>query len=237
MPSNLAVRLPEVMEPAQKEQVADIGKQARQALRVAQEMVVTGPAGEQEATEWLGFLAQGYKQAEGLRKAMVLPIKRAVASVDAIFKTATDPYAEAREVVEDKLRTYRAAVREEQARVQRELEAAEQARQAAQEAVLDTFGGETGPEAAQAEEKAVVAVAEAQAAAFAVPEVASTLHGSMGSAQTRMDWVFEVVKADDVPRAYCAPDEKLIRQAVGVGVRNIPGVRIYQKERFAVRGW
>lgn len=237
MPSQAAVLLPEVLPPAATAEVAEVGSQAAQTLAVVEALVVDGPKGEQEATEWLGYVAQAVKKAEEVRLSIVQEPTRWVDNWNTRFRNLVAPYKKARKVLEEKLGTYRMAVRQEQARVQRELEAAEKARQAAQEAVLDTFGGAPSPEAAQAEEKAVVAVAAAQAEAYAVPEVAPVLRGSMGTAVSSLHWTHEIVAADAVPRAFCSPDEKLIREAVDAGVRNIEGVRIFQKERFAVKGW
>ncbi|MFH0810785.1 MAG: hypothetical protein V2A77_10035, partial [Pseudomonadota bacterium] len=229
MPSQAAVLLPEVLPPAATAEVAEVGTQAAQTLAVVEALVVDGPKGEQEATEWLGYVAQAVKKAEEVRLSIVQEPTRWVDNWNTRFRNLVAPYKKARKALEDKLGTYRQAVRWEQARVQRELEAAEQARQAAQEAVLDTFGGAANPEAAQAEEKAVVAVAEAQAAALDVPEVAAVLRGSMGTAVSSLPWTFEIEKPDDVPRSFCMPDEKRIREAVKVGVRDIAGVRIFQK--------
>lgn len=48
-------------------------------------------------------------------------------------------------------------------------------------------------------------------------------------------WVFEVTAASLVPREYLQVDEKKIREAVGSGIRSIPGVRIYQDESITLR--
>lgn len=44
-------------------------------------------------------------------------------------------------------------------------------------------------------------------------------------------WQFEVEAAGDVPRPYLEVNEAAIKQAVAAGVREIPGVRIYQDVR------
>lgn len=47
---------------------------------------------------------------------------------------------------------------------------------------------------------------------------------------TRKTWAFEIVDEKKVPKDYWAIDEKALRAAVKAGEREIPGVRIYQKE-------
>ena len=42
------------------------------------------------------------------------------------------------------------------------------------------------------------------------------------------NWKFEIVDADVVPRQYLTVDEKKIREAVDMGLRDLPGVNIYE---------
>ena len=55
------------------------------------------------------------------------------------------------------------------------------------------------------------------------------------SAFIKRPWTFEVQEDDKVPREYCCPDGKKIKDAVKGGIRNIPGVRIYQDIQTNVR--
>lgn len=51
----------------------------------------------------------------------------------------------------------------------------------------------------------------------------------------RMVWKHEVMTAAEVPRQYLAVDESAIKRAVALGVRDIPGVRIYEEPYVAIR--
>ena len=59
-----------------------------------------------------------------------------------------------------------------------------------------------------------------------------------GNAQFRKVWTHEIVDELAIPRQWLMVDEKKIRAAVDHegGVRDIPGVRIYQEDRLAVSG-
>jgi hypothetical protein len=46
----------------------------------------------------------------------------------------------------------------------------------------------------------------------------------------RKDWVAEIENTELIPRQYMVPDQVLINQAVRNGIREIPGVKIYEKE-------
>lgn len=67
-----------------------------------------------------------------------------------------------------------------------------------------------------------------------VKGIARTL-GADGSMSTSTEWAFEIINADLVPRPYCEADESKVRKAVKSGVREIPGVRIYEKAKFTNR--
>lgn len=49
-------------------------------------------------------------------------------------------------------------------------------------------------------------------------------------------WKFQVEEAGLVPREYLMVDERLIRQAIAGGVREIPGVRVYEDVIISSRG-
>lgn len=51
----------------------------------------------------------------------------------------------------------------------------------------------------------------------------------------RKVWTFEVTDEDQLPRKFLMADEQHIRKAVAEGIRDIPGVRIWEDERMASR--
>ena len=53
---------------------------------------------------------------------------------------------------------------------------------------------------------------------------------------TRKQWTFEITDPNLVPKEYMTVDPKLIRAAVTLGKRNIPGVRIFEETKIAIRG-
>ena len=58
---------------------------------------------------------------------------------------------------------------------------------------------------------------------------------SGASALIRTAWTGEVIDPDQVPREFCSPDEKKITAGVKSGIREIPGVRIYEKPITVLR--
>lgn len=62
------------------------------------------------------------------------------------------------------------------------------------------------------------------------PEIESTktTRGNIATTSMVETWDFEIINAEEVERQYCSPDEKLIRQAIKNGVREIKGIKITQ---------
>jgi len=57
-----------------------------------------------------------------------------------------------------------------------------------------------------------------------------------GTVYEKRSWKFLIEDAAQVPREYLMVDERAIRDAVKAGVREIPGVKIYEHKDIAVRG-
>jgi hypothetical protein len=59
-----------------------------------------------------------------------------------------------------------------------------------------------------------------------------------GSAYIRKKWVFEIIDLKKLPDQYfipASPDEAAIQKAINAGIRQIPGVRIYQETKTIFR--
>lgn len=55
------------------------------------------------------------------------------------------------------------------------------------------------------------------------------------SAFAKKPWVFEITDEDKVPREFCVPDNKKIRDAIKQGVRDLPGCRIFEDTQVNYR--
>ena len=62
----------------------------------------------------------------------------------------------------------------------------------------------------------------------------SAVQTTEGKTTTSMKWVFEVENDAVVPREFCSPDPKKIREAVKAGKRNIKGVKIYEEAQVRI---
>lgn len=68
-----------------------------------------------------------------------------------------------------------------------------------------------------------------------VPKADGPVRTAAGTAYQKKVWTFNVKDAQAVPREYLAVDERKIREAVRAGVRQIPGVDIFEETQTALR--
>lgn len=217
------------------------------AVRATVDKPVTSAEQEREATRALGLLASVKSAIEERRVELKAPHLDAGKAIDAAAKTLMQPVLDLdgrvrRHVMDWKVAEQkrieaeqRAAREENERRIreQREAEERERARLAAELA-----GPAAAPEeAAVAQQLAAEAVPAAAPVLAPVPVAApATTRTDMGSSGLRKRWVFEVEAPALVPREYLVVDESAIRRAIASGVREIPGVKIWEEGSLAVRG-
>jgi hypothetical protein len=151
---------------------------------------------------------------ETKRKSLTKPLKDAAKKIEAQFKPTADLIEKADAMLRTKLLAYR----------QDEERKAEQARKALlDQAATATEAGDTN-----------AALVLSQQAMSVGTDLATTSQATDGSVQVKMLWTFEVEDQAAVPLEYHTLDTTKIRAAVRAGVREIPGVRIFQTEQVAV---
>jgi len=129
---------------------------------------------------------------------------------------------------------------EEEARIRREKEEAEARERGAKQAELDALKEKAEQDRQEslrkAEEEAKANEVQApQVVAPVVQEAPKVTRTEGGAAFSKKPWVFEVLDSLIVPREFMAVDEKKIRDAVRMGVREISGVRIFQDDQINFR--
>ena len=55
------------------------------------------------------------------------------------------------------------------------------------------------------------------------------VESNLGETRTVRRWSFKVIDEKKIPRKYLTLDEKKVNQEIGEGIRNIPGLEIYQR--------
>ena len=211
-------------------------------------------AGQEDAATATDFIAQcqaHIRKTEAAHKQKKELFLKAGRAVDAFFKRRCDTLNAALAPAVLRLKGYRDELA--RAEVQRHetarRAAAEVARRAAAEAdehraAAERLAGEAqslegrrrAAEELRLAEEAAVRAAAASEQAMAVLEP-TRIRGDYGAtAFVRRSWSFEVVELDRVPREYMSLDVTVVREAITRdGVREIPGLRIFQAEALRVR--
>ncbi len=201
------------------ELIVQIEQELAEPLKLAAGLVVKDAASVVLATDTLSTLARLRKKIESARLFFTAPLNATLDKYNALFKTISVPAKQ----VDDGLRNRLLAYRAEQERIRQAEEARLQKEAEDRQKAINKQAAKIGVEAPTV----VVPVLQEQA---------KTVAGSMGgSASVPKDWVGEPIDEKLVPREYCIYSQSLVNQAVKSGVRVIPGVRIYEKERLIIR--
>jgi len=189
------------------------------AQQYADHLQVQDDGSEKEAIDAAARSKKLLNALETERKRVIEAPDKFVRSVNAFCRTFKQPLDGVASTLRQKIATYQfqkelerrkiqKAMREEAARLQAKLEA----------------------EAAQAgiEAPPVMPVPAPK------PDSITRTEGG-ATASIRTQWTGEIEDADKVPREYCSPDEKKISQAIRAGIREIPGVKIFEKPITVLR--
>jgi len=186
------------------EKIADMADHA-QALAVTDDETLT------MAAEMAGQVKGLGKSIEDARKGFVAAPNAYVKSVNGLAKGITEKLAVIETGLKRKIGDYQQ--RKELERRKAEEDARRQA--AALQKKLDAEARAANVEPVKVE-------------APAVPRPQTIVRTAEGTAYQHKEWRFEVEEEAAVPREYLMVDLSRIRQAVKDGIRNIPGVKIFE---------
>lgn len=196
------------------QEIQEVQAKTGSVVETAKLIVIENDADLSNASVVLKTIADTKKNIEERRIFFVKPLNDQVKRVNDLFKTLGAPLLEADSLIRGKVSTYRIT--------QTEIARKEQERlnilAAQQQVRLDVKAEKQGVEAPK----------------IVAPIVAPPPR-KVGNVATRKVWKFTVTAADKVPTEYLIVDETKIRQAVNAGVREIPGVSIFEKETVVVR--
>lgn len=184
-----------------------------------QTLVVTNDETYQAGAETLTWIQSALKKCEDRRKFFVKPLQDHVSRINLFFKNFTEPLEGFKGDISSKLLTYRDEQekkrREEEERFRREQEKAQ--RKAEKNAEKR---GEAAPEPLPV---------------VAIPEAAKTTFSDLGSVTAKKTWAWEIVNENVIPREMLCLDTIKINGLVRAGVRDIRGIKIFQKEIMSIK--
>lgn len=195
------------------------------------------PASEEDeivATNLLAVAVTLQKEAESRRVLLVKPLNDHVKKINELFRQVLAPFVEGDAWLRKQLLAY---AREKTRLAEAAAAAAERQRRESEALLRDAERAEAEGHPGVAEGLLNTAVAKADAAKgpFVAPP-AKTLVTSMGARTIKKTWTFRVTDLAQIPRGFLLLNEKSVREAIDAGLREIPGLHIYQEDSLSVRG-
>lgn len=207
----------------ENEKVIALRSEAAGLLDMATGLEVT-EATVKDASDLLSWIKANKTRLEAERTSLVKPLNNHVKFINDRFREWTNPLDEADRTVREKVVSYQ----QEQRRIAEEARRAEEARIAEERRKQEE--ARVAAQAANEPEPEPEPVAPAPS-----PDPPKTTHSALGAMTSRQVWDFEIERPELIPRAFLMVNEQAIRAAVKAGSRDIPGVRIFQRDGLAVR--
>ncbi len=190
-------------------EIQAIQKTSDSLIEIANTFTVENQQQADKANDVLKDITDGLKKIEAKRKSFTAPLNQSLKEINATFKKIAEPINTAKQGLTSRLMAWRT---QEQARIREEQEKArkeEERRRKIQEA--HAAKGHNVKEEITPVDKPVP-------------------FGINDTTKTQLRWTFEIDDEAKVPREYLTVNNPAITKAVRAGVRDIPGVKIYQKE-------
>ena len=219
-----------VVDEASNTRATEIGNMARKIEKAVEAIKQEEPYRQaREFLNGIGNLIKGFT--EPLKMQVVAPLKaQQSAYADRLILEQQRREAAAREaarIQQAKVDAEARAIREEAERKAKEAEKLlkKEKDEAARAALQKTIE----------EERAAAAAPTPQVIAPVVEQAPTVTRTGAGSSFAKRPWTHVIVDTNLIPRDYLTVDEQAIRRAITAGIREIPGVRIYQETQINYR--
>ena len=173
----------------------------------------------EKGSQVLNYLKTQATSLDKLRKHFKQPILESGRRIDAFFKELTAPAKDAIFIVQDKMSVWYRVKESERRKAEELAMIAERDRMKAQ-MERERIQKDMEAEGVEVEEEDLPPVPEA----VIVPEVIQA-----SSTSIRKTWSYTIQDGGKIPRIYLEPSNKLIMQSIHDGVREIPGLEIFQE--------
>jgi hypothetical protein len=167
------------------------------------------------------------------KKELVNPFKDGIRGIEAEFDPRIDKATEWKKTLESIMANFQMAELKKQQEEDQKRREAELVRLEKEKEILENKAAEQGSnkilnEAIKVEERQERLMNEPLKTSF-------TVKSATASTGLKMLPDYEILNDNDVPREYCTPNRGLLRRAVNNGVKEIKGVRIFEKPSITTR--
>ena len=205
------------LEPV-KARLAAFEPQIEMMVLAAREFQVDGPEALEQATTMALQVKKLEKDITAAKDKITRPYFEFKRDADALTKSYVTRLGQIMSALEPKIIACRRKLDAERQEQERRMQAEAAANAAKAKAEAEALGVEAAP--------AVVPVGH---------KAETVTRTDAGAAHTRTVWKFKVQDETRVPREYLVLSDKLVNEAIRQGVRNIPGLEIFQEESLTIK--
>lgn len=202
-------------------------------IESAKNFVVADDDGLERATDMVKVIKGGKSTLEKRRKELVGPYNDQVKIINNTFKKVSESADGAVKALDGQMTQHHLQVEARLRKEEEERRRLEVEQIKAQEDELREKAALEGQDVEAEMEKVQERVQELKGPITKTPK--SVSRGDVGSSSVRKTWTFELKNIYNVPERYLQLDEQAVRYAIGSGVRNIAGLKIFQKSTTIVR--
>lgn len=177
-----------------------------------------------EASVFLKKVRDTEKAIEAKRLEFTAPLNQSLKALNDTFKKLKEPLDDAKRLVTNKILVWRKVEAE---RVRIEEEARRKAEEEKVRKIQEALKAEVDAKKKQEIIKEIIKTEEPK-------PVIEQPKNKIGNVQTRKVWTYKVIDDSKVPDEYRAVVPQLVNQAIRDGVRDIPGLKIYQEEKLSI---
>lgn len=219
---------------AAREAATKIQRWADETVVAIDVLPLETPADEEAAAKFARAIRDALREAESERKALVEPLKKRAAEIDAVFRAPRTRLEE----LDRKLRARIAEAETKRRRAAREAE--ERAAAALREAEKALEVATVAPRASRRTDAVAKAREALDARAGALAEARAAKETAPAGVHVRETLDFEIDDLALVPRRFLALDEKAVRAALREAEKSgreieIPGLRIVRRATTVIR--
>lgn len=174
-------------------------------------------------------IKQAIKMLDKERLDIVAPIKKQATEIDQDYKTATNPLEDIQRIVEKKCKDFLIEEKAKADKAEKERLAEIARLEAKKQAELDEALKNNNDKALDRAAEAEKAEAEAKAAPAEVPAPIKKVDVEGVKTNFIDRWKYDIINTNEIPENYTQriADDKKIKAAIAMGVREIPGIKIY----------
>ena len=207
-----------------KQEVMTMEDQVLPLMVQAENYEITSNEVVDEASKFLKKVRDTEKNIEAKRLEFTAPLNQSLKALNSTFKKLREPLDDAKRLVSDKILAWRKVEAE---RVRREEEARAKIEEEKVRKIQEALKAEVDAESKQVLIEELIKAEEPK-------PIVEAPKNKIGNVQTRKVWTYEVIDNDKVPGKYTAVVPVIVNQAIRDGIREIPGLRIYQEEKLSI---